>query len=295
MKKVASMILENGGTIYGGYVRDSILRDHAARSFYKAKPMASISEYCNNDFLPEFKDRNICPNDIDVRFETIEQFVQFTDAVKKKYKRFVQITSIGATEYVHFKVSIMFYMTTRRIYGLLYDSFPMDVSDMVTIPDIALDIPHIDIDVSIVNPDEKMGIDYECNGLMMKGNTITISPELGDITRTFKIIDDIKDKIAIQNVFNYKRFKKMSMKEGWTIIGGMLEKPLTMSGDCLICHENVEKCDAQKLNCCSALYHPECMILALTTKNTGMIDRAACFHCRSLVFEFVSSDFITQQ
>jgi hypothetical protein len=95
-----------------------------------------------------------------------------------------------------------------------------------------------------------------------------------------KIIDDIKDKIAIQFTFSGKRFKKMTQKDGWKVVGGIIERPMTHSGECLICHEHVEIKEAQKLNCCSAVYHPDCMHKALVENGTGMIDKGRCFHCR---------------
>ena len=74
-KELENIIHSSGLYIFGGYVRDKILHDYAARNFYtkyhemKKNKSNMFSEeflsYEDEKFLPEYKERTLLPKDID--------------------------------------------------------------------------------------------------------------------------------------------------------------------------------------------------------------------------------------
>jgi hypothetical protein len=63
------------GTIFGGYVRDYIIRNYNKKLFEKNK--RNKHKFYHKSYDPETKDRLLIPNDIDIYFKTKEQYQLF--------------------------------------------------------------------------------------------------------------------------------------------------------------------------------------------------------------------------
>jgi hypothetical protein len=64
-KEIAEIILQVGGHIFGGYVRDKLLHDSHAQKFYTLHGIESAALYSDLTTNPELSGRWLCPNDID--------------------------------------------------------------------------------------------------------------------------------------------------------------------------------------------------------------------------------------
>ena len=67
LRAMESILIEEGVTIFGGYVRDMIIHHHGARKFFDFVHISGTSSvYTDENFHPEsFRDRNTYPKDID--------------------------------------------------------------------------------------------------------------------------------------------------------------------------------------------------------------------------------------
>jgi hypothetical protein len=66
LRNIEKMLISNGVTIFGGYVRDLIIHNHGAKSFYDGIEIEERSGYCNtNVHFSSYESRNTYPNDID--------------------------------------------------------------------------------------------------------------------------------------------------------------------------------------------------------------------------------------
>jgi hypothetical protein len=290
-KKIADIVLGTNGSIFGGYVRDTILHDHAARKFYRAHPKATAAQYQDESISPETKDRLIVAKDIDCCFENAGDFNRFIDAVTKKYplveirkQRIVRIAyTIPAP---HYRVHLKFQLSDRRLVKFIRASFPVDIPESaITVNENMTSlIPDVHMDVVISTAPPTFGkLDYECNGLILKGDTIMLSSDIpanDPVKYMLKVIDDIKDHRAVGVGFTGHRLKKMLSRKEWTICESFIERPMDTGGECLMCMCTVSKEEALKLECCAAIYHVACMNRALLEDRTGMIDKCQCFHCR---------------
>ena len=76
---IASIILEQNGTIFGGFVRDKIAHDHFAKLFYEKG--GSNQDYANRKKDHSTVRRLINPKDIDCYFNKKENLDKFIEKV----------------------------------------------------------------------------------------------------------------------------------------------------------------------------------------------------------------------
>jgi hypothetical protein len=283
MTRIAQAALDTEGAIFGGYVRDKIIHDNGARKFYRQNPDATKEQYNDREFHPESVDRLLMPEDIDVLFEKPGMLDTFVKVVLRRYPILKVRTKRRPFPYVE--------EGGQRVtmYKLVFSAKPLKDFIKTSCPfpvvlDGVNDTPTLSVNVDVVVTDQAVhaGLDYECNGLIMRRDSITASHGLpGDqASNLVRIISDIEQRIAVEVIFSGRRFTKMVNRPGWQILGGLIERPLNREGDCLLCLSSVTKGEALKLSCCSALYHPKCLETSLNTEHTGVLDKGRCFHCR---------------
>lgn len=282
MQEVADCATRHNGVVFGGFVRDFILHEHAAKQFHAE---FDSKNYDDVSVAPHLKDRLLVPSDIDVRFETREDYMGFKTDLEKN--RCFKISRRGRCEYgvftLHLSLEIEFkksqVATASR--KLIENAF----RDVVKL------IPggQFSVDVVVGNVTLNNGLDFECNGLIMDSMGINLGPYLaqdlspiGMYRRLEEVKGDILKKIAIAVNITQKRWEKMEKKDGWDIIGRCIEKvkPLEKE-ECIICHGEDP---TYKLECCNARYHKECLKMTLEHNNTR------CAHCRNEFCE--KSEFI---
>lgn len=70
MRKLQTIVLELGGCIFGGYVRDMLIHDHYSAKYYKK--FGSSGHYSDEIFDEETKGRLVIPQDMDCLFKGYE-------------------------------------------------------------------------------------------------------------------------------------------------------------------------------------------------------------------------------
>lgn len=79
--RIEDYVLNAGGIIYGGYVRDEIIKDERTTKFMdehsKLEKSEKIEKYWDKTYHPETLDRLLIPNDIDVSFKTEDDLNKF--------------------------------------------------------------------------------------------------------------------------------------------------------------------------------------------------------------------------
>ena len=263
MCEVAELAVFHGGEVFGGFVRDFLLHEHAAK------------EYHTNG--TESEDMFLVPSDLDIRFDTRAKFESFkrelTTKGSYKMKR-IKGSSFYST--VTFEVSLVLQIKethTHPVSRMLIRNKFMEYNKL---------IPGGNFTVDVTVSSEKKVLDFECNGLVLNSNGIQLGPELADGLSPigkYRILQQVKDDILKKRAlcvnFVNKRWDKMD-KKGWTLVGMFIHKTKS-DEECIICHETNSD---YKLRCCSAWYHKACL------KKTLQHDDTKCAHCR-VDFEYV--------
>ncbi len=80
MQRIKDILLLNNIYIFGGFIRDSIIRNHNEQEYYKSCKTLNVSKevidkkYYDMDYLPEYADRMLVPKDIDCFIQKIEPY-----------------------------------------------------------------------------------------------------------------------------------------------------------------------------------------------------------------------------
>lgn len=270
MKEVAELTVSTGGTVFGGFVRDFLVHEDGSHRYFSDEKNRQES-YSDPSVSPEtFEDRTTVPVDIDVRFETKSKFDVFClELIKRSYTIFQKKNGYACiTLHVSLKVAL------RAVSSIAKSVIKNHLKD------VNVNVPGGNFKIDVIIGTESSGLDFMCNGLIMDSEGIRLGPELsidrspiGKFRLFQAISEDIKNKKAFALSPKAHRWKKMDSKKGWKILGDstLVNKPDCAKEDCVICHcENAE----YKLNCCSAMYHFEC--LSKTIKH----DPTRCAHCR---------------
>jgi hypothetical protein len=225
-KEVGSVVLDAGGTIFGGYVRDSILHDHYAQLYYEnATPKEERDKRYNDPtFFPEYKERTLLPDDIDCYFPTYNHLKHFESYLVQHKFCFKRIfTRTDAAEYIprlsklknqlthiRYKVSIVNPNKLSLIRMLMIQNIPAsargEVSDDINImlDELAtklVDTPSVQIDALIaadpaITLSPPFGeLDFECNGLVLTKHGLSLADDLKDKQTPNAFIADI-NKLA---------------------------------------------------------------------------------------------------
>jgi hypothetical protein len=315
-KTVADAILSlKDVTIFGGYVRDMILHDHAAKAFYDHPKVSKIptqsllnSFYANPAFLPEFKDRLVIAKDIDC-FMSTSKIPDFEEAIQAAELEVFKKVDLPISKYLanaNVEVSDGLKLTRFKVglkYAPLLSALLPESTRKIR---VSIDVIHCDDIDGIDGLEPPFGrLDFECNALMLgKGGQIRASEKLffdwedplTRFTKVAKVIEDIKKHKAVP-VENPPFYRILHMMEkGWDIINvdGALSlissERLEKDEDCLICLGNMKerKCHVLKRCCCNAKYHVKCFKSLVTNENFGW----ACPMCRSEIDQFEVSSKI---
>ena len=251
MCEVAELAISFGGVVFGGFVRDFLLRE-------------------------EGEDKNLVPNDLDIHFNDRENYNKFKQELTTNGSYKIMRQTRGAayntiTLVVSLQIRVLIPRTHLVSSRLIYDQM-MDVPKQIPGGTFKID--------AVISSNEIKNIDFECNGLVMTKDGIQLGPELsqclspiGKYKRFQEVKNDIMKKRAICVNLIKERWDKMDIKENWSIFGEIIHKMEKTTDECIICHElNTD----YKLTCCHARYHKDCL------KKTLKHDITRCAHCRNI-------------
>lgn len=293
---VERTILAHGGTIFGGHVRDTILREAHSSEYVtkgiicdKYNAYMSPALYDDPTFLPEYRGRMMVSTDIDCYMVShrLRDFFRDLDTAniwihvlfeREDAKRY--LPSIDVANGV-----------LRHIRCVVCNTRPFYIDIMVArCRDFHLYSPPFG------------HIDFECNGLILTNAGMTMSPnlypELSVIERYDKlgmIIGDIKHMNAVyvdaEDLTAY-RIEKMQSK-GWRINFKIIQKD-TKEKDkdmCIICHDEIDA--DYKLPCCSAHYHPRCLVQAMVGGSEFTMERTSkCIMCKQYTSAYTEANLL---
>lgn len=277
MKEVAELAIAQGGTVFGGFVRDFVIHEDGAKRFY-SDDKNTLEEYSNSSVSPEtFEDRTLVPKDIDVRFKCVNAFNAFKKELRDRSYRIMRTRRNAYTCWT-IDVSLQ----------VILQAAPCSVAHSVLknhLKSVSSSVPGGDFSIDVVLGDvEDTGLDFECNGLIMDGEGVRLGAHLssgltpiGKFRILQNVLEDIKNKRAYATSPKAHRWKKMDSRSGWNIMGEttIVNKMCDAKDDCLICHGG-DAC--YKLTCCNAFYHFECLSRAVTHNSN------TCAHCRRNMF-----------
>lgn len=261
MKTIVQSVHEVNGTVFGGYVRDSIIHDHYASEFYSKAE--ELHRYSDVTYMPELALRTHMPKDIDC-FILSSNLSAFKNSLKKKKLDIYPVNENTTNIYFlnipiqvkHINFKIAFAMNS--ILKSTIDTKPFE---------ILIDVLHSDVQME---PPFKV-LDFECNSLVLTPtndyklcNLIpTISP-LDKITRMNEIINNIvqKETYVFGKDVCYKRINRMLDKR-WKISGpkSVLYRIDTETDEvCSICLDQYKIYDAiVSIRCCKgSKMHRKC-------------------------------------
>lgn len=335
-KEIGALVLKAGGTIFGGYIRDSIIHDHYAKLYYEnATPEEAIdARYNDPTFFPEYKERTLIPEDIDCFFPTPDFLKNFESLLLQHKFCFSRLfTHTDASEYIprlqkfkhalshtRYKITLINPHKTSLIRMLLLQSIPASTRDEVLDPvnDFLevfsaklTDLSHILVDILIPNnPIDTFTppfgqLDFECNGLVLTSQGLSLANDLKDTQTSQGFITDINKLATIHqdilhkkatlvkgNLLDIHRITKMKNK-GWTIshdpFTNIIPLDTTPEPDpelstCIICHASFEAtAPGMKLKCCAAKYHSHCLLEAALKGPAAMTVTKSCIMCKRTI------------
>ena len=284
MLAIEKAVRENGGNIFGGYVRDKIKHDDAAEKFYESMYKDGISvgcaefqhKYNDNTVLPEHNDRCLIPSDVDCFMNSSNLEKMMKTLEKKKFKVtikksgpanryfFVDSNNNDISSLQHTKISVTFDCSDLLKDILCFKDFMIDV-----------DIIHTDNIEKNMYDILSSNFDFECNALIITSDneyklakTISISLNpMEKIEKIKSIISDINNNKAIiiqENNIDVPIYRLGKMiSKGWKICSAYFEimKDEQYDGHCIICHGEVETDKHHIKDCgCDARFHMGCYL-----------------------------------
>lgn len=225
-KHVAKLILNTGGIIFGGYVRDAIIHDHYSDKYYTkcSEDMVSsvdiISRYNDETFYPEYKERMLIPEDIDCFFKTTQTLNSFEQLLfREKFCLTKVFTRKDAMDYIprlnvpanslshiRYKITHLNSNKSALIRKLLQQSFCTTIHSEIfeeinyfisSLCEKTKQIPEVYIDVLLQTNNTYDfhppfgGLDFECNGLVLSNSGISLASDLKESQISFGFITDI--------------------------------------------------------------------------------------------------------
>jgi hypothetical protein len=214
--EVIKTVMECGGKVFGGAVRDMILHNKSASRFYEAhadKPSQEL--YADKEYYPEFADRLVIPVDIDATIDcdNLDKFI--SNLVNKNYsikrifsrdaKSYLPSLEVDEGEVRHnrYKVTPVKPQLASILTRELLSRIPREIKMLLSrkheihgmLDDVITEIvgpcpePFL-MDVMVTDPTKDTmeapfgGLDFECNGLILDGGNIRMSDCLLQQLRT---------------------------------------------------------------------------------------------------------------
>jgi len=201
---VIDAIIHHEGVIFGGAVRDIILRDKAAESYYEFMGESCDSDiYTNTEIHPESKDRVMIPNDIDAAIhhshfaELMKTFttMKYTarTVFKRDAKKYLPNLTANEGDIMHHKIILrpmdtLTYSMAPAMKKLFEKEFAQELATLQKA--FSKNTRTIMLDVMVImnetHYDPPFGnLDFECNGLVQDKHGVRLSKHLLSQTQAF--------------------------------------------------------------------------------------------------------------
>lgn len=283
--KVMQTIVDAGGIVFGGAVRDKCLHDMHADAFYEKCEDVLDDRYDDHNFMPELHGRWAIPVDIDATIHAdkvdalMTAFAKSFGKVRKVFerdaKKYLPNIEVNDQQLRHMRVQLMYCSNTnaRAVYKAYDSNVPSAIRDefpeirlmMRDMLDRAKQMEPIVVDLLVSMTDAKTEppeapfghIDFRCNALLMDKTGIRLSRMYrAGLTATQRVrvlgevLKEIEGGVAMAvGPTEWYRVCKMRAK-GWKVKGCFshvrVVKETDYNGHCIICHDQMHEGD----------YHP---------------------------------------
>jgi hypothetical protein len=311
-------VLDFGGVIFGGHVRDVLLHDMHAQEFYG---VGDTERYSDLDHFPNLQGRMVISSDIDC-YMMADNVCHFISRLAKKNlviskvferkdaKEYLPRLSVpkGVLGHVRYGIKCFDSYKLKKIRTAINKTLHRGARDFIKdhVDDflgsirryvsciqrpLTLDILVADnLDFFKYSPPFG-NIDFECNALLMTRSGITMSPMLypalslterhNKLTTIMEDIKQMKARYADVDDISAYRVSKMRRK-GWTIERKMIIKEEEATNEiCLICHGSIPNDDHYRLQCCNARYHLDCLKKAMCDNSAYSVQNThKCMMCQ---------------
>lgn len=270
-RDVMEEVVLAGGTVFGGAVRDWYIHDHYAAKFYEAAGEEDAYRYGDAEFLPEFKDRLVCPNDIDAAIPATavegliatlrKQGFMVACKFRRDAKRYLPNLRIDEGEVMHHRYDIRY--VKKNMFAQIRSGFPAALLEEPAFAAVLMEAATraealfdgqthkcaFHLDLMATPPEFQMeppfgALDFECNGLLMNRAGMRLSKELTRLTvrnpmayhrRYEQVMKDIlarKANIVSRGNEDVPQYRVEKMlKNGWNITKFLTVKYMTGAGD----------------------------------------------------------------
>ena len=282
MKDVMKCALMSGGCLFGGYPRDLCIHDHFAQKFYN-DPNVQRDLYKNTNYMPEYKDRLLIPNDMDIYMKT-SNINKFLENLKDNQLKVISDHSADINDYFNNEVNNEYKLRKMTI-GFNVNNALKELCRSKQFM-INVDVIHSNNEYLELKPD------MECNGLIINKNNIelcnyftkfNLQNPFNNFLKLELIMKDIIDKkttILIENLNPY-RIKKL-LNRGWKIESkniSISKVDFNPASDvCSICLSEIDSIQLQLKGCCNNNYHSKCIEKSFEIKK----ECPKCRHCYKL-------------
>jgi hypothetical protein len=301
------LILQQSGMIFGGYVRDRILREHCILEFNK---IISIDDpeyntkFYNCCILPELSDRILTSTDIDCLLtkksmgnilHELRYVHNFT--IRKVFKRspckyIPSFKHISANAYTHYRYKISSYnrnIINQLKYMGIDEATINSVKSQNNYVNIVLDFI-VSNDGQLPSDPFLVPIDFECNGFYLKNsvNMPLLSRQVCNIPKSsisnyYKRVSEVYNSIYNQEAVcvmpDNVRIRKMIAK-GFKIKKFPIMLPFKKNEDkyddvCIICLSELD-IEHLKTVCCNLHIHTNCYNDLFNNDNTCKVKCPVC-------------------
>jgi hypothetical protein len=309
---IINLLLSCNGTIYGGAVRDIILRKHVEKKFKKKNSGISREEYIklynDRNYQKELVDRLLIPNDIDAYVDIIEYEKLMSVLDDSGFTTKEEVCENYPTEsefYTHIRLEIKSCSLKHVIHKIKSNlpkhlSFLFEDDSLVKKYKVFTDMKPLYVDLFLLDDGDKTNDPFEfmCNNLIWNKHGFSVSKKLCENNNPFyneiqknQIIEQIHNKIAVIPLYpkmkkygciHNLRVKKI-IEKGYTIEGFANFSYIndnSYNGHCIICHDKFSK-KHYKMKCCDARFHTHCIV---DMYNSGTTNR--CIMCMKSLNNF---------
>ena len=283
------------GIIFGGFVRDMIIHDHYAQTYYEYADRKDelVDQYENKDYHPEsWPMRTHQPEDIDVAMTT-EKYDEFKKLLEKHgYKFKTKHNDIKHPYRVHLADHDM-KIDTLTVSVKVHHLIASYTNITHTMPSIKIDVIFKDSFDPLKDRFPIGKIDYECNAMIIRNGSLDLQnlnnyqkDPFNKLRKINEIVDNIIQFKAISIEPERHRIEKMISK-GFYIMDRYIEiisakEVEKYDGHCIVCCSKFKKHDIMLKNkCCDGRYHLTCYKNTCSKARNNFDNIHYCIMCRA--------------
>ena len=292
---IRDIISRCNGVIFGGFVRDMIIHDHYAQTYYEylAEKDELVDQYSNKDFHPEsWPMRTHQPEDIDVAMTT-SQYDEFKKNLDSKGYRFKTKKLPTNHPYRAHLAENNMQLDTLTVFIKVHHLIASYTNITQMMPSIKIDVIYKESFDPAKDRFPLGKVDFECNALVINNGTLDLQSlnnyqkdPFNKLRKINEIVEDIIKFHATPIYPEAHRIEKM-IEKGFYIIDRFIEimpvKELNKyEGQCIVCCSKVKKHDIMLKNkCCDGRYHLRCYKDSCSKARTKFDNIHYCVMCRT--------------